>query len=233
MDFPLQFAVAESLKDTNESWNAGMIKAYEALANDFLYADPDNLVVFPDNHDMDRFFTQVNEDVDLFKMGLVYFATVRGIPQLYYGTEIAMDNAGFPGDHGIIRTDFPGGWAGDKVNAFTGEGLSAMQREVQSFTRKLLNWRKGAPAVHHGKLIQFAPENGVYAFVRFTAAEKVMVLFNKNNAAYAQDMGKFVEVLGDATAAYEVMGGQKVDLSQPFKMQPKTAYILEISTGDE
>jgi glycosidase len=99
---------------------------------------------------------------------------------------------------------------------------------VQSFTKKLLNWRKGAAAVHHGKLIQFAPENGVYAFVRFTAEEKVMVLFNKNGEAYAQDMAKFVEVLGDATSAYDVMGARKVNLNEPFNMQAKTAYILEI-----
>lgn len=118
MDFPLQDAVSKGLTE-EEGWGTGLIRIYEMLANDFLYPDPGSLVVFPDNHDMSRFYMQVGEDVGLLKMGLAFFLTTRGVPQLYYGTEVLMTH---PGDsHGDIRSDFPGGWDGDSINAFTGE----------------------------------------------------------------------------------------------------------------
>ena len=142
MDFPIQYALAQALVQEEKQYGSGLIELYKMLSQDFLYADPYSLVVFPDNHDMDRFFTQVNEDLDLFKMGIAYILTLRGTPQLYYGTEILMDNEGAPGDHGIIRTDFPGGWKGDEVNGFTGKGLSEQQKEAKAYIKKLLNWRK-------------------------------------------------------------------------------------------
>ncbi len=228
MDFPLQHGLSEALSAEKEAWDDGLIKMYQALANDFLYADPNNLVIFPDNHDMDRFFTQVGHDVELFKMGLIYILTMRGIPQLYYGTEILMDNKGFPGDHGIIRTDFPGGWDGDKVNAFTGEGVSKEQLEVQQLTKKLLNWRKTNPAIHEGDLIQFAPENGIYAYIRSFNDEKVMVLFNKNTDITEVSFTKFDELISGVSTGKNIISGEIVDLEAPLKMAPKSAVIIEI-----
>ena len=144
---------------------------YEGLANDFHYAKPNDIMLFPDNHDMDRIFTQLKEDVVLTKMALSYILTLPRIPQLYYGTEILMDNSDKPGDHGLIRTDFPGGWKGDAVNAFTGEGLTSEQLEMQSFLKKVLNYRKESEAIHEGKTIHFAPENGVYVLSRISKDE--------------------------------------------------------------
>ena len=227
MDFPLQNAVMSGLVEP-ENWNSGLVKPYEMLANDFLYADPGNLVIFPDNHDMDRFFTQVNQDFALFKMGMVYFATMRGIPQFYYGTEILMDNDSAPGDHGIIRTDFPGGWAGDTTNAITGEGLSTLQKEAQAFTKYLLNWRKQKDVVHHGQLVQFAPENGVYAYFRFDESDKLMVVFNKNEKKTKLSLAKFDELLGEHTKAFDVLLQQDVDLQHSLLLAPKSVMLLEI-----
>ncbi len=121
MDFPLQNALSVSLTEA-EGWASGLIRLYETLASDFLYPDPDNLVVFPDNHDMSRFFMQVGMDVDLFKLGIAFILTTRGIPQIFYGTEILMSHTE-GNDHGHIRKDFPGGWEGDKINGFTGRWL--------------------------------------------------------------------------------------------------------------
>jgi len=118
-----------SLKEPEE-WGKGLVRLYENLAKDFHYADPMNLVIFPDNHDMSRIFTQVDEDYDLYKMALTYILTMRGIPQLYYGTEILMHNRDSE-SHGIIRTDFPGGWVGDQVDAKSQKGLTAQQIEAQ------------------------------------------------------------------------------------------------------
>ena len=127
MDFPLQMSFNESLTD-GYKYGMGFRKPYRSLASDFLYPDPNNLLVFPDNHDMARFFTQVKKDIDLFKMGIVFYSTIRGIPQFYYGTEIIMSpDEKQPGNHGLVRTEFPGGWSDHSKNAFTGENLSKDQ----------------------------------------------------------------------------------------------------------
>jgi len=138
MDFPLQVALVKGLNEDDRIYSDGLIKMYEVLANDFQYADPGNLVIFPDNHDMSRFFTQVNEDIRLFNIGLAYILTMRGIPQIYYGTEILMANPGTT-DHGVIRSDFPGGWNNDSVNAFTGTRLSTRQQQTRSICKNCFN----------------------------------------------------------------------------------------------
>ena len=224
MDFPLQFSVTEGLNEKETSFS-GLVKTYEMLANDFLYADPMNLVVFPDNHDMMRFYSQVNEDVDLFKLGITYFLTVRGIPQIYYGTEILMAS---DGDHGIVRSDFPGGWAGDKVNGFTGEGLTNEQKEAQLFFKILLNWRKGNEVVHNGKLMHFRPQDGVYVIFRYNENGKVMVILNKSNKEVELDTARFGEVLGDASKGREILTGKAVSLSGSFKVPGMTPMVIEV-----
>ncbi|MDZ7774874.1 MAG: alpha-amylase family glycosyl hydrolase [Bacteroidales bacterium] len=114
------------------------MKVYEMLANDYLYPNPMDLVIFPDNHDMDRFYRQVNHDYDLWKMGMVYMATMRGIPQIQYGTELLFSNEKHH-DHGQIREDFPGGWENDEANAFTGQNLDPQKAEAQEFLKTLLD----------------------------------------------------------------------------------------------
>ncbi|KAA3622322.1 MAG: alpha-amlyase [Bacteroidetes bacterium] len=228
MDFPLQAAVKESFNNPEKQYGSGMIQMYEMLAFDFLYPDPDNLVVFPDNHDMDRFYTQVNEDVDLFKMGMAYFLTMRGVPQIYYGSEVLMKNAGAPGDHGIIRSDFPGGWEGDKINGFTGEGLSGDQKDVQTYVKTLLNWRKDNKVIHNGKLMQFVPVNGVYVFVRYTDEGKVLVLLNKSMAPAEVDMARFSEITEGYSEGKDVITSKVYTLQGKATFPAKTAVVLEL-----
>jgi neopullulanase len=193
MDFPMQKAIVDALNET-ESWDKGFVKMYEGLANDFSYANPSKIMIFPDNHDMDRIFTQLKENVVNTKMALGYLLALPRIPQLYYGAEILMQNSAKPGDHGLIRTDFPGGWKDDKVNAFTGEGLTSDQVEMQSFLKKLLNYRKNSEAIHSGKTIHFAPENGVYTLFRIINDEIVTVILNKNDKPISLDLNRFEEL---------------------------------------
>ena len=193
MDFPMQHLTVQALTEP-ESWDKGFVKIYEGLANDFAYANPSKIMIFPDNHDMDRIFTQLKEDVTNTKMALSYMMVLPRIPQLYYGTEILMQNTAKPGDHGLIRTDFPGGWQGDKVNAFTGEGLTAQQKDMQQFTSKLLNYRKQSKAIHQGKTIHFAPENNVYTVVRQLDDEVVVLILNKNDQPITIDLKKYSEL---------------------------------------
>lgn len=193
MDFPMQKAIVDALNEA-ESWDNGFVKMYEGLANDFFYANPSKIMIFPDNHDMDRIFTQLKENVVNTKMALGYMLALPRISQLYYGTEILMQNSAKPGDHGLIRTDFPGGWNGDPSNAFTGENLTADQAEMQSFLKKLLNYRKNSEAIHTGKTIHFAPENGVYTLFRIKNDEIVTVILNKNDKPISLNLNRFKEV---------------------------------------
>ncbi|WP_209405010.1 glycoside hydrolase family 13 protein [Pseudozobellia sp. WGM2] len=222
MDFPLQNALVNSLNDS-DSWNA----VYEELAQDYLYPNPQNLVIFPDNHDMSRIFTQLNQDKELLKLALTYIATVRGIPQIYYGTEVLMQNRGTE-DHGVIRSDFPGGWPNDKVNSFTGEGLTEAQLETKNYLAKLFNWRKGNKAVHNGKLIHFAPQNNTYVFFRYTESEKVMVILNKAEKAKSIDLNEYKEVLKDNLSGKDVLTGKIYKAVDSLKITGKTAMVIEV-----
>ncbi len=228
MDFPLQEALRSSLVEEYQPWSDPWVKLYETLALDFLYPEPDNLVVFPDNHDMSRFFTQVGEDEARFRLGIIYLLTTRGIPQIFYGTEVLMKNPGTE-DHGIIRSDFPGGWPGDKVNAVTGEGLSDAAREAQAFMRQLLLWRKSAPALHGGGLVHFAPQQGVYPYFRYTDGQKVMVLLNQADTARELSLETFSEMLLGHAEAKDVLSGQIYELNKGSITVPaKAGLILEI-----
>lgn len=193
MDFPLQKAIVDALNE-EESWDKGLVKIYEGLANDFYYPNPSSIMIFPDNHDMDRIFTQLHKDVVNTKMALGYLLTLPRIAQVYYGTEILKENSEKRGDHGLIRSDFPGGWVGDTVNAFTGEGLTKDQQEMQSFIKKLLNYRKYSKAIHKGKTIHFAPENGVYLLSRTYKDETVLVILNKNSDEVNLSLNRFDEL---------------------------------------
>lgn len=226
MDFPLQQALVKGLVENDAIYSDGLIRLYETLANDFLYADPGNLVIFADNHDMSRFFTQVDEDVDLFKMGLVYILTVRGISQVYYGTEIAMNNPG-TSDHGIIRSDFPGGWESDTVDAFSGKGLTQQQTDIQDFTRKLLRWRQNHPVIHDGSLVHYVPNNGIYVYFRYTKDQTVMIVMNKNNVPVTLGTQRFSEVTGDFHSGKDVLT-KKEYLLNDLVVPAREALILEL-----
>jgi glycosidase len=226
MDFPLQSAAVEGLRN-EESWGGGLIQIYEAISNDFQYPDPDFLTIFPDNHDMSRFYVQVGEDVDLLKMGIAFFLTTRGIPQLYYGTEVLMRHDG--GEHGDIRADFPGGWEGDKVNAFTGEGLSDAAKDMQKYVAKIQNWRKNAGVIHHGKLMHFVPQDATYTYFRYTDDKAVMVVLNKNEEERTIETNRFEEVISGYTSGKEIISGKTIPDISKVSVPAKAAVIIELS----
>ncbi len=227
MDFPLQQALVKGLVENEAIHGDGLIRLYETLANDFLYADPGDLVIFPDNHDMSRFFSQVDEDVDLFRMGLACIMTMRGVPQVFYGTEILMKSPGRK-DDGLIRSDFPGGWQQDSTNGFTGAGLSQEQIQVQQFLKKLLEWRKQAGCIHYGKLVHYVPRDAVYVYFRYNDSEKVMVVLNKNEADVLLDTDRFSEMTGGARFASDILTGT-IHLLDNLTIPARSAMILELS----
>ena len=226
LDFPIQNALKEALIRP-ENWNAGMINLYDALSDDFQYADPSKHVIFPDNHDMSRIFTQLGEDVDLFRLAMVYFATMRGTPQFYYGTEILMSNTG-DDSHGNIRSDYPGGWPGDSINAFTNIGLSAEQVSAREFVKKLLNWRKTATSIHTGKLMHFLPTKGVYTYFRYDDQQKIMVVLNKTKEQRKIGLLQFEELLPANSSGINILKNQAIIFSDSLTIDPKEPLVIEI-----
>lgn len=232
MDFPLQNAlrwglVSEEGSKTEDLRQMGLISLYRTLANDFVYPDPASLVIFPDNHDMSRIYTQLGEDDDLFRMALAYVLTMRGVPQIYYGTEVLMANPGVE-DHGIIRSDFPGGWKGDNKNGFSGKGLTERELQAQAFVKNLLTWRRDKPVIHTGQLTHFRPEKGTYVYFRHDANDSVMVVLNKNTKETQLELSRFAERLQGYRSALDIISGEKLQLETSISLPARFVRVLEL-----
>lgn len=226
MDFPLQQAIREAVNE-EERWDKGLVKLYQVLADDFLYPDPMGLMLIADNHDMTRLYPGVNENFDRYKMAMTFLATTRGIPQMLYGTELLM-NAGPNGDHGRLRADFPGGWSGDRVDAFKGTGLSDDVAAAQDFISTLFTWRRDATAIHNGDLLHFAPRDGIYVYFRFNEEQRVMVVMNNEPDAVHLDSSRYTQGLAGATRARNVLTGDRHKLADRIKIPAKTAQVFEL-----
>jgi glycosidase len=224
MDFPM----AEAMRSTLASKEPGFTNVYETLSMDYLYPNPGQLVLFEGNHDVSRIFSVVGEDLDLYKMNLAWLMTMPRIPQLYYGTEVLMTSDTGPRNDASYRRDFPGGWAGDKVDAVSGEGLSAQQREAQAFVRKLVNWRKNAPVIHSGKMMQFGAQDGTYVYFRYDGKKKVMVALNRNAAQAQLPVARFREMLAGVKAGVDVISGKRFALDTTLTLPARASVILEL-----
>ncbi len=226
-DFPLFYAIKDAFNE-DDGWTQGTLKIYYTLAQDFLYSNPFDNVIFVDNHDVDRYFSAVNEDMDKFKMGLVVLLTTRGIPVIQYGTEIAMTGLEHQG-HGTMRKDFPGGWENEKTNVFTQQNMSATQIEAFNFVKKILNWRKNNIAVRQGKLIQFVPEDSVYVYFRYTDNQAVMVILNNDkNKSKEIKCDRFSEILKNYTQGTEIITNKKITNLNTIEISPKTVMLIEL-----
>lgn len=226
IDFPLQNAIKEAFQQ-DESWGSGLIRVYEMLANDRVYTDPNNFVVFLGNHDTPRYFMEVGSNEDSYRNAFAFLMTIRGIPQLLYGDEILMTHYE-SNDHGDIRKDFPGGWQGDGANVFTEYNLSLRQARNLEFTRHLLNWRKSKAVIHHGSLLHFGPTNGCYVYFRVLDGEAVMVILNKNSVYYSLPLGRYAEILKDYTGGFDVVSEQELSLGTSLMLAPHQPYIIEL-----
>ena len=226
MDFPMAEAMRGAL--SSKDAGAGFTDAYQALSFDYLYPEPGNLVLFEGNHDIARLFSVVGEDLGLYKIALAWVMTMPRIPQFYYGTEVLMTSTVGVRDDASYRRDFPGGWAGDKADALSGAGLTAQQREAQTFVRKLVNWRKSQPVIHKGKTMHFGAENGTYVYFRYDGVKKVMVALNKGSNPAALPLARFGEMLGGVSSGVDVISGQRHSLQGTLTVPARSALILEL-----
>ena len=225
MDFPMQKALVDALTE-KEDWDSGWIKLYEALANDFHYASPRDLLMFADNHDMDRIYTQMKEDAVLTKMAMAFVMLSPRIPQVYYGTEVLMENTQQPDSHGLIRSDFPGGWEGDTADAFSGEGLSEKALDMQEFLRKVAHFRKAEPVIHSGKTKHFAPKDGTYVLFRYSDERTVALIMNKNEEPVQLDLSRFSEMGLDGKQMYDPISERVVVWGNSLTLETRGVLLL-------
>ncbi len=204
----------------------GVNKLYQTLSNDFMYKDPMNNVIFLDNHDMTRFFSEVGEDAAKQKMGICWLLTERGIPQLYYGTEVIM--RGIKNPDGWVRLDFPGGWPGDQKNAFSGSGMTADELSVQQLTKTMANFRLHSSALKSGKLMHYVPENGVYVYFRYDDAQTVMCIMNTNDHPATINLSRFSERIKNFQRAKDIATGNEFSLEPTLSMGGKYLLVLEL-----
>jgi neopullulanase len=227
MDFTLHDAFGSMFNEDEAQWDKGMIKAYDNFTNDFLYPNPNSILTFIENHDTARFNETYKGDFNKYRMGLTMIATIRGIPQLYYGSEIGMMGDKGKGD-GDIRHDFPGGWNGDANNAFRASGRTPEQAKFFDFTSKLLQWRKTNEVVHFGKMKHYVPENNVYVYFRYNDKQSVMVVINNSSKPQTFKTARFGESIGSYKMGKDVLEGKSVNLQNDITMEPKSVLILEL-----
>jgi len=227
MDFTLHDALGTVFNEDNGNWDQGMVKIYDNFSNDFLYPNPNNILVFAENHDTNRINEVYKNDFKKYQMAMALIATVRGIPQLYYGSEIGMSGDKNKGD-ADIRQDFPGGWYGDQNNAFIKEGRTPGQNEYFDFTSKLFNWRKTNEAVHFGKMTHYIPENNVYVYFRYTDKKTVMVVINNSTTSQTFKTARFQENIKASKMGKDVLAGNSYDLTNEIYLDGKTVLILEL-----
>lgn len=229
MDFWMVLNGRKAFGEQTDPWN-GLNKVYDHLSNDFLYSDPQHILTFLDNHDTDRFLAEMpanSAELGPWKQAVTFLLTSRGIPQIYYGTELLM-NGSKEGSDGYIRLDMPGGFPGDKINAFTAEGRTDLQNEAYDFLSKLLNWRRGAAreVMAGGKLKHFMPQNGIYAYQRKLGDKEVVVMMNGNDAENKVTMERTLEVLPYGTVMHDVISGRDVTITPEMTFAPRQILIL-------
>ncbi|WP_367773234.1 glycoside hydrolase family 13 protein [Flavobacterium sp. WC2421] len=227
MDFTLHDAIETVFNEDDGNWNKGMVKMYDNFTEDFLYPNPNNIMVFAENHDTSRFNELYNNDFNKYKMAMALIATVRGIPQLYYGSEIGMRGDKNKGD-ADIRQDFPGGWKNDENNAFIKEGRTDWQNQYFDFTSKLFNWRKTNEAVHFGKMTHYIPEHNVYVYFRYTENKTVMIVMNNSKEDHTIKTDRFQENIKTHKTGKDILTDHSYDLSNEININSKSVLILEL-----
>jgi len=226
MDFPLQALMNQAFDEETGEWGGGLYKLYDYQTQDLVYADPMNLLTFLDNHDTSRFVQtdEMTKNLKRYKQAMVFLLTTRGIPQIYYGTEILMTGDKGKGD-GDLRKDFPGGWQGDTRNCFVENGRTEQENGAFEFTRQLLNWRKGNQVIGKGSLKHYSIQNGVYVYQREFNGKSVVVIMNGTDDSKELDLTPYQEILPRENA-FDVLTGKNVDLSKKLRLDGRENLIL-------
>ncbi len=238
MDFSFFDKLSQAKNEETDGWWQGLNRLYNSFVYDYLYPTPSSVLAFIENHDTDRFLG-TGRDSLMLKQALALLLTTNRIPQLYYGTEIMMNGTKEVTD-GNVRKDFPGGFPGDKHNAFTREGRTKAEQQMFGWLSRLLHWRQGNKAITKGTMKQFIPFGGVYViarqfedhaldqpshFVRFT----VLTILNGTSKTATMPVSRYAEVIGSTTRAKDVLTGRYYDLTKDLQLKPRQSLILELN----
>lgn len=229
MDFSFYDKINLAKSEETDDWWKGLNRIYNSLCYDYLYENPSSVMAFIENHDTDRFLGE-GKDTLALKQALGLLLTINRIPQLYYGTEVLMNGTKTVTD-GDVRRDFPGGFAGDKHNAFTAEGRTTEENAMFNWLSRLLHWRQGNEVVSKGKQIQFIPYKGVYVVARQYQGKTVLTILNGKRAAVEMDLSRYAEVIGNQTEARDVVTGKTVKLGDVLRLKPRETMIIEMSSN--
>lgn len=225
MDFVLSLKARDAFSGQTDRLS-GLNEIYDHLSLDYLFPDPSKILTFLDNHDTDRFLLEQPDSLGWWKQAIAFLLTSRGIPQIYYGTEILMNGSKEKSD-GFVRRDFPGGFPGDSVSAFTPEGRTPLQNEAHDFMAKLLNWRRGNDVIARGSLKHFMPENGIYVYERRLADKRVIVIMNGNDSPVTTTMERTLEILPVGTTLTDMLTGEPFTVTEEMTFPARALYILE------
>ncbi len=227
MDFQLYWSVLDALKNKPE-WDKGLAKIYLILTHDGLYNDPNLNLTFLDNHDLNRYYTEVKEDFNTWKIGMGLLFTLRGVPSIYYGTELLLTNPIPKTSDGQIRQDFPGGWPTDSINKFDEKGRTAQENEAFNFIKKMVNLRKNQEALSSGKLMQFTPEGSTYVFFRYNADSCFMIAVNRGTEPVKLDTERMQERLAGYNRGTDHVNNENLNSLSQIKLEPNSIRIIEL-----
>ena len=227
MDFAFFDRINKAKNEETDGWWNGLNRVYNDLCYDYLYPNPSSVMAFIENHDTDRFLGNDSDTLAL-KQALALLLTMNRIPQLYYGTEILMNGTKEKTD-GDVRKDFPGGFPGDKQNAFTAEGRTKEQNAMFSWLSRLLHWRKGNEVISKGKQTHFIPFKGIYVLARTLDKRHVLTIMNGTSKSATMPVARYAEVIGDADEVRDVLTGRTVSLQDDVQLGPRETLVVEWS----
>ena len=240
MDFPLQEAICKGLPTDSQAWGEGMVRVYDCLSHDFVYHDLSRMMIFVGNHDMDRIGDVLRHNADRQKIAIAMMATMRGIPQMFYGDEMMFVSKDRSQGHGGLRVDFPGGWAGDKVNLFTAGGRAraavntdgkpvpeGFAADMHDYTRTLFQWRKGKKVIHDGRTMHFLTRDNTYAYFRYDDTDAVFVFINNSRGKKHIPWSHYAEIADGLHDGRNVLTGESAEVSDSTVVGQRQVLIVE------
>ena len=247
MDFPLQGAISNALTAPIPGQEqpqgmpgrgrrgADISGIYNALSHDFVYHDLSHMMIFLSNHDIARIGDTFGHDPRRMKIAFTLLATLRGIPQMFYGDELMFVTGNPRRDDGRLRMDFPGGWPGDPVDLFTEEGRAkaaadstwAHAADLHDYVRTLFQWRKGSSAVQKGRTLHFIPEKNTYGYFRYDGRETVFVFINNSDEEVTVPWTRFREMSEGLGEGVNVLTGERVTVSDATRVAPQSALVVD------
>jgi glycosidase len=222
-DYPLFFSLRRVFGE-----GQSIRQLVEILKQDYLYPAPQNLVTLLGSHDVLRFMNERDATIEGLKLAFTFILTVRGIPQLYYGDEIAMRGGNDPDN----RRDFPGGWANDPRSAFEQSGRSSEEQGVYQHVKEALRLRAELEPLRRGRTAHLAIEDQAYVFARFTDRKSVIVAINNGTqpAAIEAVIPRIIKIPNGSILKNRLSAAAQVKVENggiKLRLAPRAAVILE------